>query len=157
MLSRARVLLGLFAVALWAQSPNPSFVVQMEGKPALTFTASDLAAMPRHTVTANQHGKQVQYEGVYMSDVLAKAGVPFGSELKGKKLSIYVLATAHDGYAVVYTLAEMDPDFTDGDLLIADKVGTQPEGPFRIIAPHDKKPARSLRMLERIEVVQLVK
>ena len=153
----ARLLLGLITGALWAQTPNASFVVQVEGKPALTVTASDLAAMPRHTVTANQHGKQIQYEGVYIRDVLAKAGVPFGNELKGKRLSSYVLATAHDGYAVVYTLAEMDPDFTEGDLLISDKVGGQPEGPFRIIAPHDKKPARSLRMLERLEVVQLVK
>lgn len=157
MLFCARVLLGLLAAVLWAQSQNPSFVVQVEGKPALTFTASDLATMPRHTVTPNQHGKQVQYEGVYMRDVLMKAGVPVGSDLKGKKLSSYVLATAHDGYAVVYALAELDPEFSDGDLLIADKVGSQPEGPFRIIAPHDKKPARSLRMLERIDVVQLVK
>lgn len=153
-----RVVLALAAsVALFAQGQSASFTVTVEGKSPLTFTAADLAAMPRHTVTANQHGTQIQYEGVYMHDVLVKAGVPFGSDLKGKKLSTYVLAVAQDGYAVVYTLPEMDTDFSDGDLLIADKVGGQPEGPFRIIAPHDKKPARSLRMLERIEVVQLVK
>jgi hypothetical protein len=152
-----RVFLALAgALVLTAQVQNASFTVNVEGKPLLTFTAADLATMPRHTVTTDQHGKQIQYEGVYMRDVLSKAGVPFGSELKGKKLSTYVLAVAHDGYAVVYTLAEMDPEFSEGDLLIADKVGGQPQGPFRIIAPHDKKPARSLRMLERIEVVQLV-
>ena len=121
------------------------------------MTANDLMAMPRHSVTANQHGKEVTYEGVYMRDVLAKAGVPFGADLKGKALSMYVLATAHDGYAVVYTLTEMDPAFSEGDLLIADKVGGPPEGPFRVIAPHDRKPARSLRMLESIDVVEVVK
>lgn len=153
----ATVSLALIITSLAAPAQDASFVVRVEGKPAMTVTATDLAALPRHTVTANQHGKQITYEGVYMRDVLAKDGVPFGSELKGKKLSTYVLATAQDGYAVVYTLPEMDPDFSDGDLLIADKVGAAPNGPFRIIAPHDKKPARSLRMLKSIDVVQLVK
>ena len=141
------------AGAAYAQS----FAVRVEGKPPATFTTADLAAMPRHTVTANQHGKQITYEGVYLRDVLAKEGVPSGSGLRGTKLSTYVLATAQDGYAVVYALAETDPDFTDGDLLIADKVGGPPNGPFRIVAPHDRKPARSLRMLKSIDVVQLVK
>ena len=31
------------------------------------------------------------------------------------------------------------------------------QGPFRIVAPHDKRGARSIRMLQRLEVVRLVK
>lgn len=157
-LRRALIVLAGFACASFAVlAQEPSFIVRVEGKSPVTVTAGDLATMPRHTVTANQHGKQITYEGVYLRDVLAKDGVPSGDELKGKKLSTYVLATAQDGYAVVYALAETDPAITDGDLLIADKVGGPPNGPFRIIAPHDRKPARSLRMLKSIDVVQLAK
>lgn len=151
------LLAGLLFTSVTTLAQAPSFVVRVEGKPPMTITAADLAAMPRHTVTANQHGSEITYEGVYLRDVLAKDGVPNGDELRGKKLSTYVLATANDGYAVVYALAETDPAITEGDLLIADKVGGPPNGPFRIISPHDKKPARSLRMLKSIDVVQLVK
>lgn len=155
--SLPRLLAGLLFTSIAILAQTPSFVLRVEGKPPMTITAADLAAMPRHTVTANQHGREITYEGVYLRDVLAKDGVPTGDELKGKKLSTYVLATAADGYAVVYALAETDPAITDGDLLIADKVGGPPNGPFRIVSPHDRKPARSLRMLKRIDVVQLVK
>ena len=118
--------------------------------------------MTHHTVMAQEHGARVSYEGVFLRDVLQRAGAPFGSELHGKALASYVLATARDGYAVVYTLAEMDPTFTDSsDILIADrqegKPMTEQAGPLRIVVPHDKKPARSLRMLDRIEIVQLRK
>jgi hypothetical protein len=96
-----------------------------------------------------------------LRDVLEKVGAPLGKELKGKALSTYVLATARDGYAVVYTLTEMDTAFTDSEILLADRAKGQPlsaaQGPFRIVVSSDKKPARSLRMLERIDVVQLRK
>ncbi len=136
--------------------------VQVGDKPALVLTQEDLEKMTRHTVMAQEHGAQVSYEGVFLRDVLQRAGAPFGSELHGKALASYVLATARDGYAVVYTLAEMDPTFTDSsNILIADRQEGKPmaeqAGPLRIVVPHDKKPARSLRMLDRIEIVQLRK
>jgi hypothetical protein len=59
-------------------------------------------------------------------------------------------------------LAETDPALSESEILLADKSGGQilqadTQGPFRLVVPHDKKPARSLRMLERIEIVQLRK
>ena len=45
--------------------------------------------------------------------------------------------------------------------MVADKVDGKPlfayQGPFRIVAPQDLAGARSIRMLERIEVVRLPK
>ena len=140
---------------------SATFTVHVAEHPEVIIKAEDLAKMPRHSTTANEHGTAVPYEGVYLHDILLRAGAPFGKDLRGKALSTYVLATGRDGYAVVYTLTEMDTDFSDGDLLVADKSKGEPlpvnQGPFRIIAAHDKKPARSLRMLERIDVVQLRK
>ncbi len=135
--------------------------VHVGDRPDVEITEKDLAKMARHEVKAQEHGNTVEYEGVLLHDVLASLGVPFGPALRGKALSTYVLATGRDGYAVVYTLTEMDTAFSEGDLLLADQSGGKPlaekDGPLRIVAPHDKKPARSLRMLDRIDVVQLRK
>src|SRR5271170_8352660 len=61
----------------------------------LTLTLEDLAKMPRQTVhMPNPDGSMAAYEGVALIDVLKKAGVPFGGELRGKALSNYVLAQA---------------------------------------------------------------
>jgi Oxidoreductase molybdopterin binding domain len=69
----------------------------------------------------------------------------------------YVLATAADGYRVVYSLAELDPAFLDSDVLVADQMNGAPlderEGPLKLVAPHDKRPARWVRMLKSITVV----
>jgi|SRR5579862_1940190 len=146
------------AAGLMAQQA-PSVAVSGAVKQPLTLAAKDLAAMPRATVAVTDHGKSVTYEGVLLYDVLLKAGAPLGSELSGKALASYVLASAKDGYQVVYTLTEIDPAFTDSRILLADAADGNPlpatQGPFRLVVPNEKKGARSVRMLERIEVIRL--
>jgi len=140
---------------------NSTITVHLEGHSDLVLNAAALAKMPRHSAEIVDHGNKTSFEGVFLRDVLAQAGAPFGDRLKGKALATYVLATGRDGYAATYTLTEMDPAFNDGELLIADRSqgGVLPpkQGPFRIVVPHDKKQARSVRMLERIDVVELRK
>ena len=115
--------------------------------------------MPQHTAKIKEHDAETTYSGVSLHEVLVRAGAPTGSQLHGRALSTYVLASAKDGYQAVFTLTEMDPGFTDDEILIADRANGTPlaetQGPFRLIVPHDKKPARSVRMLEKIEAVQL--
>ena len=127
----------------------------------LTVTADDLAKMPRATVHTTSNGIETVYEGVWLHDVLKKAGVPEGSELRGKALTTYVLAEAQDGYQVVFSLGELDPDFIDNEVLLADTANGKPlfgaQGRFRLVVPKDKPGARSVRMLNKIEVVQLRK
>lgn len=156
---RTLVALFLFAGSVFAQSP--AFTVEVQGGAPTSFTSDQLAQLPQHTVQVKEHGKSITYSGVSVHDVLAQAGAPLGDKLKGKALSCYVLATARDGYAVVYALPEFDPAFTYAVPLIANKADGQPlsntQGPWRIVMPQDKKPARSLRMLQSIDVVQLRK
>jgi DMSO/TMAO reductase YedYZ molybdopterin-dependent catalytic subunit len=101
------------------------------------------------------------YEGVWLSDVLKKAGVPQGGELRNKALTTYVLASAQDGYQVVFSIAELDPSFIDNQILLADTANGKPlfgaQGRFRLVVPKDKPGARSIRMLTKIEVVQVRK
>jgi DMSO/TMAO reductase YedYZ molybdopterin-dependent catalytic subunit len=127
----------------------------------LTLTKADLAKMPRTTVTLSDQGTDTVYEGVLLYDVLKRAGAPLDKQLMGKALATYVLAEARDGYQVVYALAEIDPAFTDNQILVADTANGKPlfqyQGPFRLVLPHEKKGARSIRMLEKLTVVRLRK
>jgi len=128
---------------------------------ALTLMPADIKAMPRTTVTVSEEGREIRYEGVLVGEILKKAGAPLGRDLSGKAVATYVRATAKDGYQVVFSLAELDPGFTSNDIIVADTIDGKPlfdyQGPLRIVAPRDKRGARSIRMVQRIEVVRLVK
>jgi hypothetical protein len=128
----------------------------------LTLKAEDLAAMPREKATVpEQDGTRVEYEGVPLREVLKKAGAPLGKQLRGKALASYVLAKAHDGYEVVFTLGEIDEAFGNTPILVADKRDGKAlfgyQGLFRLVCPNDKAGARSVRMLETLEIVRLQK
>jgi hypothetical protein len=68
------------------------------------------------------------------------------------------LAAASDGYRVVFSLGELDPDMTDSQFLLADAANGKPlfgeNGSFRLVIPTDKRGARSIRMLTSLEVVR---
>ena len=128
----------------------------------LTLKADDLAGMPRETVSVpDQDGSKVSYEGVPLREILTRAGAPLGKSLRGKALTTYVLAKAHDDYAVLFALAEVDAAFGNESILVADKRDGKPlfgyQGPFRLVCPNDKAGARSVRMLETLELVRLQK
>lgn len=147
-------------LGLWAQE---TAVVMVGGnvKQPLTLSAADLAKMPRATVETQHDGHTMHYEGVWLDEILKRAGAPNGAELRGKALASYVLVQAKDGYQVVYSLGELDPALGANQVLLADKAEGQPlppnQGIFRLVAPKDKRAARSVRMVTRIEVVQLNK
>ncbi len=127
----------------------------------LTLSASDLAAMPRVTVSTTSNGIVTTYSGVLISEVLKRAGVPFGAGMRGRALAGYLIAAASDGYQVVFSLGELDPDLTDGQYLLADSANGQPlfgeQGAFRLVVPKDKRGARSVRLLSSLTVVQVSK
>jgi DMSO/TMAO reductase YedYZ molybdopterin-dependent catalytic subunit len=147
------------AVLFGQQAPSVSVTGAV--KEPLNLTAADLAAMPRAKAVTDNNGIQTVYEGVWLSDILKKAGVPLGPGLPGAALEGYVLATASDGYQVLFSIGELDPDMTTGQYLLADTANEKllfgENGPFRLVIPTDKRGARSVRLLTRIEVVQLKK
>jgi DMSO/TMAO reductase YedYZ molybdopterin-dependent catalytic subunit len=167
-LASASFCLGLaFAVAMpgYAQNTVPAATLKIDGKVAtpLTLSEADLKAMPRKTVkVVNEHEKKTQvYQGVLLSDIFQKAGAPMGHDLRGAAMTTYVIAEASDGYRVIFSMAELDSDFTDSDAIVADTVDGAPlganEGPFKLVVPHDKRPARWVRMLQSLTVSQLPK
>lgn len=118
----------------------------------------DLASYkPVSHKTKDRDGIEHEYKGVALVEVLEKAGVTLGSKLRGENLAKVVLVQAADGYEVVYSLPELDPEFSNNAvLLVAEKDGAPlpaGEGPFRLIAPQDKKQARWIREVSAIKVV----
>jgi DMSO/TMAO reductase YedYZ molybdopterin-dependent catalytic subunit len=162
MYTRRSLVLGFLAASLLCgQDAQQSIQVTGDVKQPLTLTADDLAKMPRATVRTMNNGMETVYEGVWLHEVLKRAGVPQGSELRGKALAGYVLAEAQDGYQVVFSLGELDPSFIDNEILLADTANGKPlfgaQGRFRLVVPKDKPGARWVRMLTKLEVVQLRK
>ena len=125
----------------------------------LSLSPADLKDMPRTSVEVTADGWTLTYEGVLVGEILKRAGVPLGDALRADAVASYVLAGASDGYQVVFSLAELDPAFTNNDIILADTVDGEPlsadQGPVRIVAPNDSRGARSIRMLERLEVIGL--
>lgn len=144
-----------------AQAPA-TLTVTGDVRTPLSLSADEIKAMPRTRVdTKGEDGRTVTYEGVLAGEILKRAGATLGSDLRGNALATYVVASASDGYQVVFSIAELDPAFTGSEIIVADTIDGKPllanQGPLRIVAPKDTRAARSVRMLERLEVVRLKK
>ena len=145
-----------------AAAPSGTLVIAGDVAKPLTLTPADLRALPRTTLkVTDEDGRTLTYEGVLVGELLTRAGAPIGKELRGNALATYVVASARDGYQVVFSLGELDPAMTAGEIMVADTVDGKPlfdyQGPLRLVAPRDKRGARSVRLLERMEIVRLKK
>jgi arsenical resistance protein ArsH len=114
----------------------------------LTLTASDFAAMGRTEDSAkDKQGMMHHYSGVAIADILNKAGVTTGKQLRGKNMAKYLLVSCADGYQVVFSLAELDSTITDRVVILADREDGKPlttgVGPYKLIVPGEKRPARN--------------
>lgn len=125
-----------------------SLVVKGDVTSPVTLKAEDLASMPRE--------KTGDYEGVLLRDVLKKAGATLDGQLRKTALTTYVLAHATDGYQVVFSLGELDASMGNEKILVADKQNGNPI-PLQLVCSDDKVGARSVKMLETLEVVRVKK
>jgi DMSO/TMAO reductase YedYZ molybdopterin-dependent catalytic subunit len=157
----AAVLVCFAAIAASAQTAASSESLLTVGGevPALKLTRADLGKFTRHTVRAKDHdGKEYNYEGVAIVDILQQAGVKFGEALRGKALATYLLVEAADGYQAVYSLPELDSSMNERLILLADKQdgAAFPAniGPLKIIVPGDKTHARWVRQVRSFTIVR---
>jgi DMSO/TMAO reductase YedYZ molybdopterin-dependent catalytic subunit len=146
------------AVAAAAPASDARLTVNGDIDKPLSLSLADLRDLPRQTVTVkNEHEKKDEtYQGVPLAEILKRAGVPQGANLRGPALAISVRAEGADAYAVVFGLGELDSSIEDAGVLVADTLDGQPIpdklGPLRLVVPHDKRPARWVRMLRSITV-----
>jgi len=150
-------------VEMCAQSTPAAAELRISGAVStpLVLTIVDLKKMPRKTLSVvNPHDKKKEtYEGVLLEELLHRAGVPQGEQLRGSSMANYVIAEAEDGYRVVFSLAELDSGILESEVIVADTIDGAPlsaqQGPFRLVAPHEKRPARWVRMLKSITVMRV--
>jgi DMSO/TMAO reductase YedYZ molybdopterin-dependent catalytic subunit len=140
-----------------AQDKGVTLSVSGEVEKPLQLTLSDLSKMPRRSVkTKNPDGKDVTYDGVELREILSRAGVRFGEEMRGKAVANYVLIQAADKYEAVFALPELDPAFSDRLILLADSADGKPladsNGPLQIIVPDEKRHARWVRQVTAIVI-----
>ncbi len=148
------------AGALWlvAAVPAGAQVVTLKGVmgESKIVSAQAFAAMPHATVTASEHGRSAAYDGVPLSALTALVGAPQGEALRGPAMADIVVVTAADGYRVALSLAETDPAVRADRIILADRADGHPldarEGPYRLVVEGDKRPARSARNVQSIEV-----
>jgi DMSO/TMAO reductase YedYZ molybdopterin-dependent catalytic subunit len=161
---------GAHAIAI-AQAPGQSpaaaaaasgaaLVITGDVPTPLSLSLGDLRHMPRKTLTVrNSHnGKQEIYEGVPLAELWERAGLPQGEKLRGAAMATYVIAEGADGYRALYSAAELDSSFQDSDVIVADTMDGAPlgagEGPLKLVAPHDKRPARWVRTLRSLTIAR---
>lgn len=158
---RTLLLVAVLCLQTQAAARTGTLVIAGDVTKPGTFTPADLRALPRTSVKIQEEGRAVTYDGVLVGELLKRAGAPLGGDLRGNALATYVIASANDGYQVLFSLAELDPALTSNDIIVADSVDGKPlfdyQGPLRIVVPRDTRAARSVRMLERLEVVRLRK
>ena len=126
------------------------------GEKSSSWTPAAFAALPHITLTVyNEHMKANEtYSGVPLTALLTPLGVP--DKPHGKEFRFYLEAEGADGYFVVYSVAEVTPDIHDATVLVADTLNGQPiaaDGPFKLVATGEKRPARWVRNLAAIRVL----
>jgi DMSO/TMAO reductase YedYZ molybdopterin-dependent catalytic subunit len=154
---RNQLLLIAVALLLTTASVAQTLTIAGEVTKPLTLQSADLKALPHLELSAaDRDGKEHRYAGIPLITLLTQAGASAGAALKGKNLTKYVVVKAADGYEVVFALAELDPDFSTRTILLADSIDGAPltdgVGPYRVVVPGEKKPARWIRQVTAIEV-----
>lgn len=141
----------------FAQTKTATLKVTGEVTTPLNLSLADLMAMPQTAISKpDRDGGAHTYTGVSLQDILTKAGATLGGQLRGENLTKYVLVSASDGYQVVFALAEMDKDFLERKLILAEQMDGKPlpdaDGPFRIVIQDEKKQARNIKQVTEIKI-----
>jgi hypothetical protein len=146
----------IVSIAL-CQAPSALTVQGVSGASA-TLTAADMGKLPQHAAQATDHGKPATFEGVLLTDVLAKVDLPVGEKFHKTAASYYLLVEAKDGYRAVFAWAELDSTFTDKAVYVVTKRDGNPlsdkDGPFQLVAPDEKRGARWVRQVTALRIKQ---
>lgn len=133
---------------------NP--IVTLEDGKTIELTQAVLAPVHKISVTATAHGKTATYEGYDLALILKEVGAGPVESLKGKSLFKVISISAADGYRVDFTYSELDPTLGNHPVLLIDRENGEPlpagDGPWRLVVPSDKRPARWVRQVNSIVV-----
>jgi hypothetical protein len=153
--SAAAALLFLACAAARAADPAPP-TLRMPGAADKTIEPAALVGRDRSDVRVEEsQGDVTIYHGLPLLDVLEKNGLESKTMAAQRKLATgVVLATARDGYTVVFSLGELLMHRGDPRVYLASETAQGPlpegQGPVRLVVPGDR--GRSAYALARVEV-----
>jgi hypothetical protein len=148
----------IFCLSLRAHAQQNAGISVIRDKAApFVIQPADWTVFRRIEINAkDKDGITHAFSGVALSDLLQKAGVAMGGQLRGANMAQYLLVKAGDGYEVVFSLPELDSAFAQQTILLADQMDSKPlpagRGSYRIIVPAEKRPARWIWDVRTLEV-----
>jgi len=139
--------------------PSKSVNVSFEGK-TITLTVEDLLNLPQVTVHVHNAHRNADesYSGPLLADVLARVGLKASRETEPLILHSSVVATGTDHYFVLYSVAEVEPSFSTGQVIVAVMKSGLPNtegGAIELVNTLDAKPARWLHGLTDLNVMSV--
>jgi hypothetical protein len=139
--------------------PSHSVNVTFQGR-VTTLTVEDLLKLPQVTVKVHNAHRNTDesYTGPLVADVLARAGLTSNAETQPLILHSSLVATGTDKYFVLYSVAEVEPSFSTGQVIVAVMKAGLPDtegGMIELINTLDVKPARWLHGLTDLNVMSL--
>src|SRR5450432_2520182 len=151
----------IFAIILNHTAISQNAVVTVGGdvEKTLQLDPETIKKMNHVTVKGISHAdhKEHRYSGIPLSEIIRESGAIPGNQLRGKYLAKYVLIKGIDGYLAVIALPEIDTAFTDKVIILADeedgKALSPDVGPYQIVVPGDKKPARGVWHVVSINIL----
>ena len=123
-------------------------------------TVADLQALSTETVAVTfESGGEPQdhtFTGVRLIDVIEHLGLAVEPNARNPLLPVYLVVTANDGYQVVVSGGEIDPNFGNVPMLLAWEQDGAPlagdDGPLRLVAPGDLRGGRYVHGIVSIDV-----
>jgi DMSO/TMAO reductase YedYZ molybdopterin-dependent catalytic subunit len=147
----ARVAAAIVAAALLAGSAaaqSPSLALDGKVKQPQHFTVDDLKKLPvQHTDVTYQTDRgpvTANFTGVLLWSLIGAAGGLDDSE-KNAAVRHAIRVTAKDGYVMVTSTGEIEPELGGKPALVAYERDGKLLDDFRIVMPGDKHGARNVR------------
>lgn len=149
-------------VATAASAQSGTLHIQGNVTQPLTMSIDDIKRLPRHAATITPRSdnaagvkvRSIEYQGALLRDILV-AAKPVEHEPRELRRS-YVVASARDGYTVVFSWAELFVSPAGDSVLVAYQRDGEPlsqgEGPLAVVSGVDTSAARHVKWLESIEL-----
>lgn len=124
----------------------------------LTLSADDLRSNYASqtievTYLSDEETVTSSYTGVLLWDILSSAQVNFNADVKSDEITMYIVATARDGYQAVVSWGEIDPEYSNQPILVAFEEAGQsiPDG-LQLVVPGDARGSRYVKGLVSLSV-----
>lgn len=124
------------------------------------LTVADLQQLPTETVEVTYETgsgpEQHTFTGTPLFGAIEQLGFQVPPDARNPLLRFYLVVIAKDGYQLVVSGGELDPNFGNAPMLLAWEQDGQPlmgeDGPVRLVVPDDRRGGRYVHGVVRIDV-----